>query len=149
MSLTLSLHTAPEVPVEADVLCPDRLNNLNESALSALPVFHGNIKAKIGDFFTVQGKYNGEMRIEGNLTKVKHIGAGMTSGRLIVCGNTGLHLGACMQGGEIIVEGSVGDWAASEMTGDGARQSGRRRIPRAPYQPSARDVVRPSSSPAS
>ena len=117
MSLTLSLHTSPEVPVEADVISPDRLNNLNESALSALPVFHGNVQAKIGDFFKVQGQYNGEIRVEGDLSKVKHIGAGMTSGQLIVNGDVGAHLGAGMQGGKIIVDGNVADWAASEMTG--------------------------------
>jgi formylmethanofuran dehydrogenase subunit C len=117
MSLTLSLHTSPEVPVEADVLCHDRLNNLNESALSALTVFHGNEQAELGDFFKAQGDYNGELRIEGDLSKVKHIGAGMTGGKLTVTGDVGAHLGAGMSGGEIVIEGNTGDWVASEMTG--------------------------------
>jgi formylmethanofuran dehydrogenase subunit C len=117
MSLTLSLHTPPEVPVEAEVICPDRLGDLNEAALSALTVFHGNVQAEIGDFFKVQGQYNGEIRVEGDLSKVKHLGAGMTSGKLLINGDVGAHLGAGMSGGEIVVDGSTGDWVASEMTG--------------------------------
>jgi len=117
MSLTLSLHTSPEVPVEADVLCHDRLNNLNESALPALTVFHGNEQVALGDFFKVQGNYNGELRIEGDLSKVKHIGSGMTGGKLTVIGDVGAHLGAGMSGGEIVIEGNTADWVASEMTG--------------------------------
>lgn len=117
MSLTLSLHTSPDVPVEAEGICPDKLNNTNKSDLSALTVFHGNEKAVLGDFFKVQGEYNGELRVEGDLSGFKHLGAGMSNGRVIINGDVGAHLGAEMSGGEIIVEGSAGDWVATEMTG--------------------------------
>ncbi len=117
MSLTLSLHTSPDVPVEAEVICPDKLINANESDLSTLTVFHGNEKAMLGDFFKVQGQYNGELIVEGDLSRIKHLGTGMSNGRMIINGDVGAHLGAGMSGGEIIVEGSAGDWVAPEMTG--------------------------------
>jgi len=117
MALTLTLHTSPEVPLEADIICPDKITDLNETALSALTVFHGNDQAALSDFFNIQGKYNGEVRIEGDLSNVKHLGSGMSNGRMTIIGDVGQHLGACMSGGEIIVEGNAGDWVAPEMTG--------------------------------
>lgn len=117
MSLTLSLHTSPEVPIEADIICPDKMIDANESALSTLTVYHGNELTALGDFFKIQGKYDGEMRIEGDLSRIKHLGSGMTSGRMIINGNVGQHLGTGMSGGEIIVEGDAADWLAPEMSG--------------------------------
>ncbi len=117
MSLTLSLHTSPDVPLEAEIIRPDKLIESSESVLSAHTVFHGNEKARLGDFFKVQGQYNGELRVEGDLSKIKHIGANMSEGRLIIDGDVGAHLGAEMSGGEIIVKGNAGDWVATEMTG--------------------------------
>ena len=117
MSLTLSLHTLPDVPVEADAICPDKMIGANESALSELTVFHGNERTALGEFFRIQGKYDGEIRIEGDLSRIKHLGSGMTSGRMIINGNVGQHLGAGMRGGEIIVEGNATDWVAPEMAG--------------------------------
>lgn len=117
MSLNLSLHTLPEVPVEADVICPDKIIDTNESALSALTVYHGNEITALGDFFKIQGKYDGEIRIEGDLSRIKHLGSGMSNGRMIINGNVGQHIGAGMSGGEIIVEGDATDWVAPEMAG--------------------------------
>ena len=117
MSLTLSLHTAPEVPIEADVICPDKINGNNESTLAALYILHGNQQTELGEFFKIKGQYDGEIRIEGDLSNVKHLGAAMTKGRMIIDGNVGQHLGTGMSGGEIIVEGDAADWVAPEMTG--------------------------------
>ena len=78
---------------------------------------YGNQPARVGDFFHVTGTGNGEVRLQGDLARVKRIGEGMTHGRLIVDGHAGMHLGAMMQGGEIIVRGDAGDWAGAEMQG--------------------------------
>ncbi len=117
MSLKLSLHTKPDVPLEADVICPDKLNGANETAIAALSIFHGNEKTALGDFFTVKGQCNGEIHIEGDLANVKHLGSEMSTGKMIIEGDVGQHLGAGMSGGEIIVEGNAGNWVAPEMTG--------------------------------
>jgi formylmethanofuran dehydrogenase subunit C len=117
MSLKLSLHTKPDVPLEADVICPDKLGGVNESAIAALTVFHGNDQTALGDFFTVKGQCDGEIHIEGDLANVKHLGSEMTTGKMVIEGDVGQHLGACMSGGEIVVEGNAHDWVAPEMMG--------------------------------
>lgn len=116
MSLRLEQHTQPAIPLEAEVIAPNKLGGLAESAIARLPVYHGNQKAAVGDFFLVKGKCNGEVRVDGDLSLVKLIGAGMTSGRLLIEGNVGMHLGAGMSGGEIRVDGSAGDWVGAEMS---------------------------------
>ena len=74
---------------------------------------HGNRAAEIGDFFHVAGVPDGEVHVSGDLSRVKHVGAGMTEGRLVVHGPVGMHLGTRMTGGEIVVEGDAGDWVGS------------------------------------
>lgn len=116
--MKLSLHTLPEVPLEAEAICPDRLLGKSAKEAAALPVFHGNQKAALGDFFTIQGEVkDGTVTVEGDLAKVKLLGCGMTQGRLRIIGDVGAHLGAGMSGGEIIVEGSAADWVGREMSG--------------------------------
>lgn len=117
MSLTLTLHTLPEVPVEAENITPDRLTGLTETEVASLSVQYGNKQATLGDFFRVEGSANGEIHLEGDLQSFKMIGQSMSSGRIIVHGNVGMHLGATMSGGEILVEGNAGDWAGAEMSG--------------------------------
>jgi formylmethanofuran dehydrogenase subunit C len=117
MALKLTLHTQPDVPLEAEAICPDRLSVSNESAIAAIKVQHGNRSATIGDFFKIEGTVNGEIHLEGDLSRVKHLGAGMSSGKLYIHGDVGAHLGAGMTGGEITVAGNAGDWVGPEMAG--------------------------------
>lgn len=117
MSLMLTLHTAPQVPLEAEALSPERLEGLSAPEVAALPLLHGNEKARVGDFFRVNGKGDGELVLEGDLGRVKFLGANMSRGRLTVHGNVGLHLGSAMSGGEIFIDGNAGDWVGPEMSG--------------------------------
>jgi formylmethanofuran dehydrogenase subunit C len=117
MSMNLTLHTAPEVPVEAEVLSPDGIAGLNDTAVVSLTLLHGNQRVPVGDFFKVTGKCNGVIHIEGDLSRIKHIGAGMSAGQIIIHGDVGAHLGAGMSGGEIVVNGNAGDWVGPEMSG--------------------------------
>ena len=117
MALTLALTAQPDVPLEADVIGPDRLAGLSAAEVAAQPVLIGNRGAELGDFFTVSGDANGEVRVEGDLSRVKLLGAAMTAGRLVIDGNAGLHLGSGMTGGEIDVTGNAGDWVGPEMRG--------------------------------
>ncbi len=117
MSLTLKLRTAPEVPLEAEVIRPDSLSGKSEKEIAALPLLYGNRHAELGEFFAVSGRADGELHVEGELSKVKHIGAGMTAGKLVVHGDVGSHLGSVMTGGEIEVQGNAGDWVGPEMQG--------------------------------
>src|SRR4051794_41747931 len=116
MTLTLTLREAPVVPLEADVLCPDRLAGAGREEIEALPVWHGNERTRLGEFFAVAGAGD-DVRLEGDLSRVKLVGAGMTAGRLTVAGDVGMHAGAGMRGGELRVEGDAGDWAGAGMRG--------------------------------
>jgi formylmethanofuran dehydrogenase subunit C len=117
MSITLTLHTRPEVPLEAECLSPDRLAELGQSAIEAMPVLHGNRRLRVGDFFTVDGGKASVLRIAGDLARVKHVASGMRGGELTIEGDIGSHLGHGMSGGEITVTGSAGDWLGPEMAG--------------------------------
>ena len=121
MSLAFTLRTPPTVPLEAEVLTPARLAGLSAPEVAKLSVVHGNERADLGEFFQVQGTADGggagEFRLTGDLSRVKHVGAGMADGRIVIHGSVGMHLGAEMTGGEIIVEGDAADWVGPEMTG--------------------------------
>jgi formylmethanofuran dehydrogenase subunit C len=116
MTLTLTLREQPAVPLEADVLTPDRLAAASRAEIEALPVWHGNQRTRVGEFFAVSGAGD-DVRVEGDLSRVKFVGAGMTAGRLTVAGDVGTHAGAAMRGGELRVEGDAGDWAGAGMRG--------------------------------
>ena len=90
---------------------------MDESSIAAHSIMHGNEQASIGDFFNVQGNANGVIEMEGDLSRVKHIGYEMQSGEIRINGDVGAHLGAGMLGGEIYVTGNAGDWVAPEMSG--------------------------------
>lgn len=117
MTLVLTLETQPEVPLEAEAIVPERLEGLSEAEIAKQPVLHGNRQAELGDFFKVDGGSNGQLRVIGDLSRVKLLGAGMSRGRLVIEGKAGLHLGTAMTGGEILVEGSASDWVGPEMRG--------------------------------
>ena len=117
MALTLTLRERPAVPLEAEALTPDGVAPLRRAEIEALTVWEGNRRARVGDFFAVSGEVGDELRIEGDLGRVKFLGAGMESGRLTVAGSAGMHAGAGMRGGELVVEGDVGDFAGVGMCG--------------------------------
>jgi formylmethanofuran dehydrogenase subunit C len=117
MPLTLTLREPPTVPLETEGLSPDRLAGRSFGEIEALPVWHGNRRVPLADFFALSGDADEELRVEGDLRRVKFLGAGMTAGRLIVAGDAGMHTGAGMRGGELVVEGDVGDFAGTGMRG--------------------------------
>lgn len=117
MSIVLTLHTQPDVPLEAEIICPDKLANLGTAEIERQSIQHGNQQNAIADFFQVKGGKSDNLEVHGDLSRVKHIGSGMASGQLHIEGNVGAHLGSGMSGGEIVVAGDAGDWVAPEMTG--------------------------------
>jgi formylmethanofuran dehydrogenase subunit C len=114
---TLKLKEQPAVPLEAEAISPDRFLGKTTAEIEALPACYGNQEARLGDFFTVSGNNTPDIVIEGDLSRVKLIGAGMTQGQITVHGDVGMHLGAGMRGGRILAHGNAGDWAGAEMRG--------------------------------
>jgi formylmethanofuran--tetrahydromethanopterin N-formyltransferase len=116
-AVVLTPRAPPAVPLEAPCIRPEAFAALAEGEIAALPVWHGNEAARLGDFFDVRGGRSEEVRVAGDASRVKQIGAGMSAGRLHVEGGVGMHAGAGMTGGWLRVEGDAGDWAGAEMRG--------------------------------
>ncbi len=114
---TLTLKSQPAVPFEAEAITPDRFIGKTNIEIAALPITYGNQPAVLGDWFIIDGDGTPDIVIEGDLTRLKQIGAGMTQGKITIHGAAGMHLGATMGGGEIVVHGDAGDWAGAEMRG--------------------------------
>ncbi|WZP00014.1 formylmethanofuran dehydrogenase subunit C [Isosphaeraceae bacterium EP7] len=118
MPLTLTWRDATTLPVAGEMLSPDRLSAIGPLEAALIPSRVGRMPIPLGDLFRIDGDgRDGQIILEGDLSRVVGIGRGMTSGSLIVRGDAGALLGAGMLGGSISVEGSVGDWAAAEMRG--------------------------------
>ena len=118
MPLLLKQIAAPDVPMEADNITPDRFTGQGAADVERLAVMHGSESRCIGDFFNVTGSYDGGIDLQGDdLGRVKFIGAGMSRGTIRVEGDVGEHLGAGMSGGEILIKGNATDWVGPEMSG--------------------------------
>lgn len=119
MALTLALKQTISIPLEVQSLNSESVSQQSVDQIRALPVLHGNRKMTVADFFDVQQSSSETDLVvwSGDCSRVKYIGAGLSTGRIRVEGNAGMHLGAEMSGGEILVEGNVSDWIATEMKG--------------------------------
>jgi formylmethanofuran dehydrogenase subunit C len=116
--ITLTRRGEVCIPVEAESLTPNLLQRLSPTEIASLPVQQGNAVAQLGDFFHITGDAaDGQVTLEGDCSRFKHLGTGMTSGRLTIHGDAGMHLGAGMTGGEIVVRGNASDWTGAEMRG--------------------------------
>ncbi|MGB2728244.1 MAG: formylmethanofuran dehydrogenase subunit C [Halobacteriota archaeon] len=111
------------IPVEVDSLTPDKLVGKNEAEIKAVKVWWGNKEENTGELFdvSVEGEAGSaeEVKIvmEGDLSRVKHIGDGMKAGEIEAIGDVDMHCGAMMTGGKITVTGNADCWAGREMKG--------------------------------
>ncbi|MBA7531721.1 Formyltransferase/hydrolase complex Fhc subunit C [subsurface metagenome] len=111
------------IPVEVDSLTPDKLVGKNEAEIKAVKVWWGNKEENTGELFdvSVEGSAGSaeEVKIvmEGDLSRVKHIGDGMKAGEIEAIGDVDMHCGAMMTGGKITVKGNADCWAGREMKG--------------------------------
>ena len=123
--LRLTLKFDSPIPVEAEMVAPDRLADLSAAIIGRLPVAHGNATVPLGDVFHIAGSaMDGVVEVVGDCSRVKSLGAGMRKGRLSIFGNAGMHTGAGMVGGEIEVHGDAADWLGAEMRGGRIRVRG-------------------------
>jgi formylmethanofuran dehydrogenase subunit C len=124
MPITLRLRAANAMPLEAEVIAPDRLAGLSAPEIERLPVYYGNKPHPLAEHFEVRVTGGGDapdggpaVVVQGPTGRVKRLGERMSRGRLVVEGDAGMHAGAEMTGGEMTVEGSADDWAGAQMTG--------------------------------
>lgn len=111
------------IPVDASSLTPDKLFGKTESEIKAVKVWWGNREENAGELFdvSVEGEAGSaeEVKVvmEGDLSRVKHIGNGMKAGEIETNGDVDMHCGAVMAGGRITVKGNADCWAGREMRG--------------------------------
>jgi formylmethanofuran dehydrogenase subunit C len=123
--LRLTCTSTTTIPIEAECITPNALAGKTAAEIASLPVQHGNAPAPLGDFFRVEGEAGDQQIVlEGDCSRVKCVGAGMTSGSLTVEGDIGMHVGAEMRGGAIDVKGNAADWVGAEMRGGAIRVRG-------------------------
>jgi formylmethanofuran dehydrogenase subunit C len=121
--ITLTPKNEFRFPIIAECINPDIFYGKTPKEIEELRLWEGNKQKKLGELFKVEETKmeNPEgkeiITINGNVSKVRRIGAGMKSGEIIVHGDVGMHLGEEMKGGKIIVHGNVGGWAGSMMKG--------------------------------
>lgn len=111
-----------ELPVEAEVIKPDEFAGKSLAEIRKLTVYQGRHPLPLGKFFDVRGQSfqdpsNLRIVIEGDVSRVKRVGEGMSAGEILIKGSAGMYLGAQMSGGKLIVEGDVDAWAGQQMSG--------------------------------
>src|SRR5262245_51872822 len=118
MSLTLTWRSATSLPVDGSWLRPESFSGKAAAEARRMPIRLGNTTVNLAELFQVDGSEGDDhLTLEGDLSHVRGIGQGTSTGHLSVRGIAGAQLGAEMSGGRIEVDGSVGDWAGAEMRG--------------------------------
>lgn len=143
MPLRLEYRGQTNVPLEVEGITPNQTRALTLADIEKLPIFHGNQKALLADFFSLSGDpSDGSMEWEGDLSGVHWMGAKMTEGYVRILGPAGRHVGSEMSGGEIHAEKDVGDWVGGEMHGGLIHVRGRAgHLAGAAYRGSARGMT--------
>jgi formylmethanofuran dehydrogenase subunit C len=110
------------IPIEAEVISPDNFAGKTIPEIRELEIYYGNNVYPMKEYIHAQGKVADTPEeqlivIDGDARHIKHIGEGMTAGRIVIQGDAGMHTGAQMSGGDITVTGDAGDWCGAEMKG--------------------------------
>ncbi len=109
------------VPVDAGMITPDVLASKTLGEINALPVFEGNRRREVADLFKVEcdasSSGDATIRLTGDLTHLKRIGAKMSHGRILAEGSVGMRLGEDLRGGFITVTGNADSWIGTRMKG--------------------------------
>jgi formylmethanofuran dehydrogenase subunit C len=121
---TVTIKPTKEIRIstEAENISPDKFAGKTEEDIRYLEVWIGNQKTTIGELFSVKVEGSApaadtKIVMDGDFSRVKRIGEGMTAGLILINGNADMHLGAKMSGGKISVKGNVDSWAGREMKG--------------------------------
>lgn len=111
MSVTLTLRDGIADRIDGSAITPGTKD------LARASCWIGRQRTTVGELFDVRGDTSDEVRIEGDLSLVDGLGAGMTSGMLRLEGNVGDEVGRAMTGGLIKINGSAGDRLGAPVPG--------------------------------
>lgn len=121
-TVTIKPKKEIKISVEAENISPDKFAGKTEKDIQSIEIWMGNEKTTIGELFSVKVEGSAtsadtKLVLEGDFSRVKRIGEGMTNGLMIIKGNVDMHVGAKMSGGKITVTGNADSWAGREMKG--------------------------------
>lgn len=121
-TVTLKPKKEIKISTEAENISPDKFGGKTEKEIQSLEAWVGNQKTTIGELFTVKVEGSApaadtKIVMEGDFSRIKRIGEGMTCGLIIINGNVDMHVGAKMSGGKISIKGNADSWAGREMKG--------------------------------
>jgi formylmethanofuran dehydrogenase subunit C len=119
--LTLTPKDLPTVPLEVEI-SPDSIAGKSLEDIKKIKIMKGNREKELADFFDVKGSSSenpaeNKIIINGNVDRVKGIGAKMTAGEILIKGNAGMHTGDGMKGGKLTIEGDCAEFCAMEIKG--------------------------------
>ncbi len=121
-TVTIKPKKEISISVEAENISPDKFAGKSEKDIQSIEAWLGNQKTTLGELFSIKVEGTGaaadtKIVMEGNFSRVKRIGEGMTAGLIMIKGNVDMHLGAKMSGGKITLSGNADSWAGREMKG--------------------------------
>ena len=111
-----------ELPLEVEMLCPDKLAGKNIDDIKKLKAFEGKITHDFVKVFDISGTVAAEPKamkivVQNSTKKLRRMGENMTGGEIEIVGDAGMHVGDMMKGGKIVVHGNADHYAASQMEG--------------------------------
>lgn len=117
--ITLQPKYAFKFPIDGECISPDVFAEKSAKEIATLQILEGNRKRSLDDLFKIKNETTPSeeitIRIRGDASKVRRIGAKMSMGNIIVEGDAGMHLGEEMNGGVITVTGNADSWTGSRM----------------------------------
>jgi len=122
-TITFNQKKTSSIALELEELNPDEIYTWDKADFEKYEVPIGNSRFPLTNYFDVEVEGAAEspdevkMIFNGDLSRLKYIGCGMSGGEIIANGNVDLHCGAQMSGGYIQVNGDTQAHAGREMTG--------------------------------
>jgi len=97
---------------------PERLAAVGATDIGRVGVRADGVARPLAELFLIAGSAaDGALECVGDFSRVHHVAAGMTGGRITVRGDVGRHAAAGMSGGRLVVTGDAGDWLAAGLAG--------------------------------
>ena len=97
--ITLTLGVTLDDVLDVGGLAPDRLSELSESRNRQLSGVARAAIREVGDVFDVRGGHSARVRVEGALTRVEGLAAGMSGGDMVIEGDAGRRVAEGMLAG--------------------------------------------------
>ena len=116
-ALVFRLKQVPDQRIDLSCLVPEALQGRTEKAIARLPVNTARERLEVGDVFSLRMGDPMSLRFEGGSERFDFLGAGMTTGDILVDGPVGQQAGRLMRGGRLHILGDAGAYAGSRLAG--------------------------------